>query len=263
MAQARTPGPDQPSSARITNYLLGGHDNTAADRAKAAELEAVVPELRQMAKDSRLFTARAAAWAAGQGIRQVVDLGCGLPAGPALHDAARSVAPAARVAYVDDDAEVTDYLSDVMLVEGGREGIAVVSADLRDPAAVLSDPALLEVIDPSEPVCLVLTLVLHSLPPWKARQVVCEYMRLAVPGSAIAISTPRVDDQVAWKRLAKAYPAAAVSNFTVRQLRTMLRGLELVPPGVCAAAGLRPGWADCPCGRRPENCVIGGIGRKA
>ena len=214
-----------------------------------------------MATDSRLFTARAVGWAVAEGIRQVIDLGCGLPAADTVHAVARSVHPAARVAYVDHDPEVTDYLADVMPVEGGREGIAVVSADLRDPAAVWSDPGLKGVIYPDVPVCFVMTLVLHFLPPWKARLVVQEYMRLAAPGSIIAISTPRVDDQDAWKRLAKAYPAG-IWNYSARQLGGLLRGLELVPPGVCAAAGLRPGWEDSPCARdKPAYVLAGSAGR--
>src|SRR5208282_687790 len=102
---------------------------------------------------------------------------------------ARAVRTGARVAYIDHDPEVTDYLGDVM---PGGEGIAVVTADLRCPAAVWSDPGLLKVIDPAEPVCFILALVLHALPPQEAGQVICEYMRLAAPGSVMAVSTPRI-----------------------------------------------------------------------
>jgi hypothetical protein len=37
------------------------------------------------------------------GIGQFIDLGAGLPASPSVHQAARAVLPAARVAYVDID----------------------------------------------------------------------------------------------------------------------------------------------------------------
>ena len=254
----RTSDPGRPSSARLTNYWLGGTNYTAADQAKAAEIERACPAVRQMALDSRLFTARAAGWAAGEGIRQFIDLGCGLPPPgplPPVHAVARSVRPGARVCYVDHDPEVTDYLGDV-ITDGG---IAAVTADLRDPAEVWSDPGLLKVIDPGEPACLILTLVLHFVPAWKARAVVQGYMRLAAPGSIVAVSVPRVDDPAMWKQLAAAYPAG-VENYSARQAGGVLRGLELVPPGVGGAAGLRPGWADIPCSRKGPAYVLGGIG---
>ena len=254
----QTPGPDSPSSARLTNYLLGGTNCTAADQVKAREIEQIIPQARQMALDSRLFTARAVTWAAAEGIRQFIDLGAGLPAADTVHGMARAVRADARVAYVDHDDEVTDHLGDT-ITDGG---IAVVRADLRDPAAVWADPGLLKVIDPAEPVCVILALVLHALPPWKARAVVAGYMRLAAPGSVVAVSTPRVDDRAAWERLAQAWPGV-VSDFSARQFGGLLRGLRVVPPGVCTAAGLRPGWADSPCGRDKPAYVLAGIGVRA
>ncbi len=262
MARAWTPGPDEPSSARICNYLLGGHDNTAADRAKAAELEAIVPELRQMARDSSLFAARAVGYAAAEGISQFIDLGTGLPVAPYVHDVARSVRTAARVAYVDQDPEAADFLRYVM-PGAASEGVEVVCEDLRHPAGVWREAVKAGVVRPDQPVCILATLVLHLMAPAAARALIGQYVRRAAAGSMFALAVPHIGDEVAWKRLAEAYPAVPAWNYGEADVRAVLGSLDLVPPGVCDAAVLRPGWEDCPCGRGPENYVIGGIGRKA
>jgi hypothetical protein len=218
-------------------------------------------QVRQMALDSRLFTARAAAWAADNGISQFIDLGAGLPPGSLVHEMARSLRPAARTVYVDDDAEVTDYLRDVAL-DGGQEGVAVVTADLADPAKVLADPELLEVTGLAAPACLIFGLSLHFRSPAAARAIVAGYAARVAPGSLIAVSVPRIADDLAWKRLAAAYPAE-VHNFSAGELGDLFGGLELVPPGIGPAGKLRPGWGDV-WGWKDAGpaYVLAGIGRK-
>lgn len=118
-----------------------------------------------MTADSREFTGRAVRWAARQGIRQFIDLGVGLVPSPAVHEMARSVCADARTGYVDDDREVTDYLADVLLDGRQNEGTAVVAADLSDSAAVLAELERGKIIEPSEPMCLIATMVLHFWEP--------------------------------------------------------------------------------------------------
>ncbi|MGH3152859.1 MAG: SAM-dependent methyltransferase [Streptosporangiaceae bacterium] len=96
----------------------------------------------------RAFVTRAVTWAVGQGISQFLDLGAGLPASPAVHQAARAVLPAARVAYVDNDPVVLAHARALLATD---DGVTAVVADLRDPAAVLSGKELQAVIDPAQP----------------------------------------------------------------------------------------------------------------
>ena len=126
-----------PNMARIYNYWLGGKDHFAADRAEADRLVALYPPLPVLARENRAFLIEAAGWAARQGIGQFIDLGAGLPASPSVHQAARAVLPAARVAYVDIDPVVLTHAA-ALLATG--DGVAAVDADLRDPAAVLGQP---------------------------------------------------------------------------------------------------------------------------
>ena len=45
-------------------------------------------------------------WAAGQGISQFLDLGCGMPTAPSTHGSAQLITADPQVAYVDNDAVV-------------------------------------------------------------------------------------------------------------------------------------------------------------
>ena len=138
-----------PNMARVYNYWLGGKDHFAADRAEAERLVALYPPLPALARENRAFLIEAAGWAARQGIGQFIDLGAGLPASPSVHQAARAVLPAARVAYVDIDPVV---LSHAVALLATDDGVAAVDADLRDPAAVLGHQDLRAVINPGRPV---------------------------------------------------------------------------------------------------------------
>ena len=51
--------PAQPAAARIYDYLLGGKDNYAVDRAAAEQVLAVAPDQRQLARANRAFAIRA------------------------------------------------------------------------------------------------------------------------------------------------------------------------------------------------------------
>jgi len=67
--------PRTPAIARVYDYLLGGKDNFAADRAVAEQLLAVYPPISQTVPESRRFVERAVSWVAGQGITRDAVLG--------------------------------------------------------------------------------------------------------------------------------------------------------------------------------------------
>lgn len=94
------------STARIYDYLLGGTNNTAADRQAADQLLQALPDAGVVAKANRAFMAEAVRQVAASGVTQFVDIGPGFPTRPNVHESARSAAPGAKVAYVDHDPEV-------------------------------------------------------------------------------------------------------------------------------------------------------------
>jgi hypothetical protein len=249
----------QPSCARIWNYWLGGTDWEPADQAKASQIERLGIPAPRMALNNRLFASRAVAWAA-QSVVQFADLGCGLPPGGKAHEWARSLRPGARCAYIDHDPEVTDTLAAVL---DGVAGVTVGWGDIRCPASVFGNGAVLEAADLKRPVCLLFALSLCFRPAGEAADLMAEYVSKIARGSFVAISTLRVDDPRLWERLEAAY-TPRLSNFTHPEFAALFAGLDLVPPGAAPAAKLRPGWREAPGGGKDLGTayVLAGIGVK-
>jgi O-methyltransferase involved in polyketide biosynthesis len=200
----------------------------------------------------------AATWAAGQGISQFIDLGAGLPASPSVHQAARTVIPTARVAYVDIDVVVLSHAR-ALLATG--DGVTAAAADLSDPKAVFASQELREVIDPARPVCVILGAVLHFLDAGAARAVTAGYARLMAPGSCLVISVACFDDEVLAKQLAEEYTAAEWHNHTAADVASFFAGLEMAGPGVGEAHTWRP-WQPEPVFRRRDGHVLAGVARR-
>src|SRR5580693_2523126 len=181
----------RPSTARVYDFWLGGKDNFASDREMGARMAEVNPALPQLVRRNREFICAAAARAAAAGISQFLDLGSGLPAHPAVHEAVREVIPGARVCYVDID-PVAVVHGEALLARG--EGLAAVRADLTEPETVLADPRVSAVIDMSEPVAVILAAVLHFLSPDAAAAVCASYMDRAARGSWLILSSGHYQD---------------------------------------------------------------------
>ena len=250
--------PAMPNMARVYDYWLSGKDNYPADRAEAERLLGIYPPLRDLVRENRAFVTQAVSWAARQGIGQFIDLGAGLPTSPAVHQAARTVMPLARVAYVDIDPVV---LSHARALLATSDGVTAVAADLRDPGAVLADPELRAVIDPARPVCVILGAVLHFMDADAARAVTAGYARLMARGSCLVISVACYDDAGLGKQLAEEYTAAAWYNHTPSDVESFFAGLELVGPGVTEAQTWRA-WMPQPVMRQRDGHVLAGVAQR-
>jgi O-methyltransferase involved in polyketide biosynthesis len=231
--------PSTPSIARVYDYLLNGKDNFAVDREVAERLMAVAPLAAEVTRENRQFLARAVAWAANRGIRQFIDLGCGMPTKPNTHETAREIAPGARVAYIDNDAVVLSHLR--ALTAKGDPGVTVVDGDVREAAATLD--AVAAGIDLSAPACLLMGFLLHFFAPGAARDLVARYVAALAPGSYVVLSAGRADAEAA-KAGFGTYSAgpAQVYNHSVPEFASFFGPLELVPPGVVDAREWRPDW---------------------
>src|ERR1700685_2107245 len=93
--------------ARMYDYLLGGKDNYAADRAATEAALEIWPDMRFTARANRAFLGRPVRYlAADAGIRQFLDIGTGIPTAGNTHQVAQAIAPETRVVYVDYDPAV-------------------------------------------------------------------------------------------------------------------------------------------------------------
>jgi SAM-dependent methyltransferase len=259
---SRCPGFDTsvPNIARVYDFFLGGKDNYAADRELAARIAELSPDWVQACRDNRRFVGHAVTWAARQGIQQFLDLGAGLPTQPAVHEIAREVIPEARVCYVDNDPVVVAHARALL---AGPAGVDVAEADLSDPAGVLDHPGVTSIIDWSEPVCVLLAMILHFHDPAAASELADRYASRLAPGSVLAISCGRNDDPAMWQQMRQSYTAATTYNHSRDELRSFFGPLQLVPPGLALAQAWRGGMAHVP--NRPPGpaYVLAAVGVKS
>lgn len=250
----------KPNIARVYDALLGGKDNYAADRAEAARLLALYPDLRQKARENRLFLATAVRWLAAEcGIRQYLDLGSGLPTdGSNTHQVVHAVSPACRVAYVDIDPVAVAH-ADALLAKSER--VQAVRGDLADPAAVLAEEKVRRVIDLGEPVAVILAMVLHFFDAETAGQIVAGYTAAVAPGSYLVISAGSGDERTGGL-LAREYKAGTLHNHSPEQIAGWFAGLELIdPPGLVDARAWQPGTPAAPPSAAGGH-VLAGVARK-
>ena len=90
--------------ARIYDYVLGGKDNYAADRAAAEAGLRVWPDMAFAMRTNRAFLGRAVRYLAAEaGMRQFLDIGTGIPTAGNTHEVAQAIAPESSIVYVDND----------------------------------------------------------------------------------------------------------------------------------------------------------------
>jgi len=241
---------NQPSSARVYDYALGGTNNFPVDRATFERISSIYPAYREWAVSNRAFMTRAVQFMATEGIDQFVDLGTGLPTWPAVHDVAREITPDARVVYVDNDPIVMAH-SRAMLARFG--GVITIEADLREPNQVLNDPLVRETISFDRPVGLLFVAVLHFVKQEPALRLLSRYLPRLAPGSMVAISVatlPPQDETMSDEDLERAAAIAAAMSMqmtlrTAEQTVELFGGLDVVDPGV-ARMGLWRAQPDDP-----------------
>ena len=129
--------------ARVYDYMLGGTDNYAADRAAAEASIKIWPDIALGAQANRAFLGRAVRYLAGEaGIRQFLDIGTGIPTAGNTHQVAQAIAPESRVVYVDYDPVVLAHAR--ALLTSTEEGATeFIDADLRHTDAILAQAARL------------------------------------------------------------------------------------------------------------------------
>src|SRR6266567_4666263 len=243
--------PRVPSIARVYDFLLGGKDNFAADRAVARKLVAVYPPIIETVPESRRFAERAVTWVAGQGVTQFIDLGAGLPTAPNTHVTAQAASPAAAVAYVDNDPVVISHLTALLAHHSDR--VTVIPGDLHDRDAILGAAELRAVIDLSKPVCLVMGMILHFDTADVAAGLVKRYMSAAAPGSHLIATIASGKGSLAGQ-FYETYNArgfATMYNHTPAGFRVVFGDLEIIPPDSATRGRSVPAGASCR--RRPSG----------
>jgi S-adenosyl methyltransferase len=223
----------KPSVARMYDYYLGGKDNYAVDREVGDQVLAAFPNVRDIARDNRRFLVNAVRFMAGSGVRQFIDLGTGIPTSPNVHEVAREIHPDARVVYVDNDPVV---MAHNRALRATTPGVIAVQHDLRQPADILADPELRELVDFEQPVGVLFLAVLHFVRHELTPGIVATFRKALAPGSLVAISA-LTTEHVETERIRQVQELYLRSGTQVvfrsrAQVEQLFEGLDLVEPGL-------------------------------
>jgi len=248
--------------ARIYDYLLGGKDNYAADRAAAETGLKIWPEGAFTARANRAFLGRAVRYLAGEaGIRQFLDIGTGIPTAGNTHQVAQGIAPETRVVYVDYDPIVLAHAR-ALLTSTEAGATEYIDADLRDTQTILDQAA--QLLDLTKPVAVTLLAILNAIPDSDDPDGIVAQLMGAVPsGSYLAISHPGSDllSREALAGMTDVADRMIRQAFIFRsqeQVARFFEGTDLVAPGLVRVEEWRPDPGSAP-GR---SSMWGAVGRK-
>jgi SAM-dependent methyltransferase len=253
-----------PHSARVWNYWLGGKDHYQVDRDAGRECQAIFPGMADTIRALRYFTARAVRHlAAEEGVRQFLDIGCGLPFTDPVHQVAQDAAPGCRIVYADNDPLVLAHAQ--ALLTGPSGTVAHIDGDLRDMATVIDRAT--GMLDFTQPVAVLLVSVLgHLSHPGEHER---EGAGLAVatlrdalpPGGFLAVADltahPELDTAMSY------YASTGAAPYHPRppeEIAGFLDSLEVTDLGVVPVTRWRPEHDPFPALDVP---AWGGLGRKA
>ncbi|WP_051580838.1 SAM-dependent methyltransferase [Pseudonocardia acaciae] len=257
---------DRAHGARIYDYILGGKDNYPVDRKAGDASIEVWPALRVHMQANRAFMHRVGRFlAAERGIRQFLDIGTGIPTQPNLHEIVQEVAPDAHIVYVDNDPIVLAHARALMTsTPEGRT--AYISADMREPEAILGAKELRETLDMSRPVGLMLIGMLHFIEDDdEAFEVVRRVVDVLPSGSFFAATI--ATDEFAPEPLAKLREQYYAHGETLTwrtkdQAHQFFEGFELEEPGLVQMHKWRPDSVDIGEIDDADICMYGAVGRK-
>ncbi|MGH3718686.1 MAG: SAM-dependent methyltransferase [Pseudonocardiaceae bacterium] len=244
---------EHPSPARVYDYYLGGAHNFVVDRRMARQAIDLWPDLPLIMQANRAFLRRSVRYLVRQGITQFLDIGSGIPTEGNVHEIAQAVAPECKVVYVDLDPVAVAH-SRAMLAKNPLAGI--VQADLRDVASVFDDPQARELVDPGQPIGVLMVAMLHFVSDEAdPGNIVARYRKMMVPGSYLVVSHATYEGRPDQAGPHTELYRRAGTPLTMRsraEVEALFDGFDLVDPGVVFLPLWRP---DSPAdvGDHPEK----------
>lgn len=255
MGERWTPPPEIDTTvsnpARVYDYLLGGKDNFAVDREVAELMARPRPSGVEIARAGvrihRAFLGRAVRYLVAEaGIRQFLDIGCGIPTKRNTHEVAQEAVPECRVVYVDHDPVVLAHAHELLRSDPAGQ-TSFLLGDLREPEGILREAA--KTLTFSEPVAILLVGILHFVrdedDPYGA---VATLVEAAPAGSHLTVLHLASDVDEEMTQVVRRHNTAKVADAAVLRSRAEMErffeGLHLVEPGIVRSDGWRPDEAD-------------------
>jgi S-adenosyl methyltransferase len=193
----------------------------------------------------------------GRGIRQFLDLGCGLPTTPNTHETAQDVQPEALVVYADNDEQVLTHAENIL---AKTPGVLPIAGDLACPEEILYDWRVRQHLDFYQPMCLILAMTLHFFNAETARTLVSRYVNGLPYGSYLIVSVGQLEGDAGTK-FTDNYSAGHLYHHPYEAAASFMDGLDLIDPGVTEARSWRAPAFLPSNGRRGH--IWAAVGRKA
>ncbi|WP_067665707.1 SAM-dependent methyltransferase [Nocardia miyunensis] len=247
--------PGRATSARIHDFLLEhGKDTYPPDRRAGEMLLSDAPDFRTAVREARRFALRAIEnLVAGHGVRQIVELGSGLPYRPNMHEVALRADPGVRTLYIDADPHVAVHGR--VFLDGDRSHM--VCADLGDTGTVVR--RIRETMNLHEPVALILSSVLEFIADPRA---IIDPLMAELPGRTLLVLShvaADVGNAEAVVRAVEIYQEAGITLWprSSEEIAALLTGCDLLEPGLVPANRWRPGQTAPP----HDVCCLAAVGR--
>lgn len=255
--------PARPNPARVYDYLLGGKDNFAVDRTYGRRIAAMMPGARLGVLAQRAVLGRVVRYLVAEaGVRQLLDIGAGLPTRENVHQIAQRADPATRVVYVDNDPVV---LSHARATLAENPATAVAEGDLRDPGGIIGHPVVRAHLDWTRPIGLLLSGILHHImDDERPARLTAELINALPSGSYVFIHhlLDLDDPEAVHLEQFMMRSFGRIQFRTADRVRDLFCGLELVEPGLVPVAEWRPDTSAA----QPEDPALrlacAGVARK-
>ncbi|MFF2618805.1 SAM-dependent methyltransferase [Kitasatospora sp. NPDC058046] len=188
------PGGEVANGPGLVNRLGGGDRHFHADREVAAELEAFAGGVAGAVRNAHAFKTAVVRSAAAAGVRQFLDLGCGIPREPYVYQVAREYDAGALVVSVEQDPSAFGWACDYL--EWDERTVMVNAPYLT--AGVLDHPVVAGSLDTAEPVGVLLVSASHTAPlgEFGFANLIWSLVRRLCPGSLLAVSQWAADDDL-------------------------------------------------------------------
>lgn len=253
----------RPSAARVYDYYLGGAHNFEIDRQLADEVARNSPTVPETARANRHFLRRAVRFLVGAGIRQFLDIGSGIPTAGNVHEIAAELAPGCRVVYVDLDPVAVAQSLQLLADDPNATALCL---DLRDPRKILAEAAATGLIDPAEPLAVLLAGIVHFIPDRDGPGAIIGQLRDGVaPGSYLLISHGTLDGQPPEVLETQRLSGRTSTELTLRthaDVAAYFGSFELVEPGLVFLGQWRPDPADEPDPHPERLAGYAGVAKK-
>lgn len=237
--------PSRPHIARVYDHLLGGKDNFAADRTLGDQIIASLPAVQLGVRAQRAALGRVVRYLVEEaGIRQLIDIGSGLPTAENVHEIAQRLSPASRVVYVDNDPVVLAHASALL---AGNTATIVVEGDLLQPAAILGHPEVRKHLDFAQPIGLLLCGIVHYILDEEHPVELMEALYAGLPSGSYVFIHHLIDSgdpEIADVQEAMQKGLGRGQFRTKPEIRRLFDGLDLVEPGLVLVPDWRPDPGD-------------------